>query len=303
MSIIRKIMTLALLALPLLANAQKKDSIGTIVDEVVWVVGDDAILKSDVEKYRSQFGSSLSGNPYCVIPEELAIQKLFIHQAAIDSIEVSDADISTYVEEEINNRILLTGSKEKLERVNRMMSERETEGNGFIPVGESEQGLKNIVEWYQEHPVEVLRIIDPFFHAEDLYIIKSLMDLNNDLRCYILTLNKKDASLNEVFQNGWNAISSNLPGRIEVKSCCFESDQKISPIHDRWWLLYDTENDQYYGKRMASPSVMGARITEMSDMDEQAINETLKLWEKFFNNMVQKIDERKLKYDEALLRG
>lgn len=198
---------------------------------------------------------------------------------------------------------IASGSKEKLERVNRMMSERETEGNGFIPVGESEQGLKNIVEWYQEHPVEVLRIIDPFFHAEDLYIIKSLMDLNNDLRCYILTLNKKDASLNEVFQNGWNAISSNLPGRIEVKSCCFESDQKISPIHDRWWLLYDTENDQYYGKRMASPCVMGARITEMSDMDEQAINETLKLWEKFFNNMVQKIDERKLKYDEALLRG
>ena len=98
--------------------AQNKQN--NVIDEVVWVVGDDAILKSDVEKYRSQFGSSLSGNPYCVIPEELAIQKLFIHQAAIDSIEVSDADISTYVEEEINNRILLTGSKEKLEEYMQM---------------------------------------------------------------------------------------------------------------------------------------------------------------------------------------
>ena len=198
---------------------------------------------------------------------------------------------------------IASGTKEKLERVNRIMNEREFESNSFIPVGESEQGLQNIIAWYKEHPVEVLRIIDPFFHPEDLYIIKSLMDLNNDLRCYILTLNKRDATLNEAFQDGWNAISSNLPGRIEVKSCCYESDQKKSPIHDRWWLLYDTENDQYYGKRMASPSVMGARFTEMSDMDETAIKDTLKIWERFFNNMVQKLEERKLKYEDALLKG
>ena len=49
MSIIRKVMTLSFLALPLLATAQKKDSIGTVIDEVVWVVGDEAILRSDVE--------------------------------------------------------------------------------------------------------------------------------------------------------------------------------------------------------------------------------------------------------------
>ena len=202
---------------------------------------------------------------------------------------------------------IASGSKEKLERVRSIMNEREFESNSFIPVGESEQGLQNIIEWYKEHPVEVLRIIDPFFHAEDLYIIKSLMDLNNDLRCYILTQNQKDAPLDEVFQNGWNAISSNLPGRIEVKSCCYEhrekNEKKSSPIHDRWWLLYDTENDKFYGKRMASPSVMGARFTEMSDMDEAAVTDALKIWERFFNNMVQKLEERKLKYDEALLRG
>ena len=30
------------------------DSLGTIVDEVIWVVGDEAILKSDVEAMRIQ---------------------------------------------------------------------------------------------------------------------------------------------------------------------------------------------------------------------------------------------------------
>ena len=35
MSFIKKVMTLALLALPLMAMAEKKDSIGTVIDEVV----------------------------------------------------------------------------------------------------------------------------------------------------------------------------------------------------------------------------------------------------------------------------
>ena len=55
-----------------------------VIDEVVWVVGDEAILRSDVEAARLEFGANIQGNPYCVIPEQLAIQKLFLHQAKID---------------------------------------------------------------------------------------------------------------------------------------------------------------------------------------------------------------------------
>ena len=54
-----------------------------VIDEVVWVVGDEAILKSDVEGERlnAQYeGRRFDGDPYCVIPEQLAVQKLFLHQ-------------------------------------------------------------------------------------------------------------------------------------------------------------------------------------------------------------------------------
>lgn len=64
-----------------------------VIDEVVWVVGDEAILKSDVESERlnAQYeGRKFDGDPYCIIPEQLAVQKLFLHQAELDSIEVSD---------------------------------------------------------------------------------------------------------------------------------------------------------------------------------------------------------------------
>ena len=67
-----------------------------VIDEVVWVVGDEAILKSDVESERlnAQYqGRKFDGDPYSVIPEQLAIQKLFLNQAVIDSVMVSDQEV------------------------------------------------------------------------------------------------------------------------------------------------------------------------------------------------------------------
>lgn len=89
-----------------------------IIDEVVWVVGDQAILKSDVEaeRIRAQYeGQKWDGDPYCVIPEQMAIQKLYMHQAAIDSIEVSDSEVMQRVEQQMSWYVQQIGSKEKME--------------------------------------------------------------------------------------------------------------------------------------------------------------------------------------------
>src|SRR5574344_1649096 len=89
-----------------------------VVDEVVWVVGDAAILKSDIEeeRIRAQYeGQKWDGDPYCVIPEQLAIQKLYLHQAAIDSIEVTESEVIQTVERQMNMYIQQIGSKEKME--------------------------------------------------------------------------------------------------------------------------------------------------------------------------------------------
>lgn len=94
-------------------------SLGNVVDEVVWVVGDEAILRSDVEKVRTQM-SRVTGNPYCVIPENLAIQKLFLHQAQLDSITVETETVNRYVEAQINQWVQAAGSKEKLEEYRNM---------------------------------------------------------------------------------------------------------------------------------------------------------------------------------------
>lgn len=89
-----------------------------VIDEVVWIVGDEAILKSDVENERlnAQYeGRHFDGDPYCVIPEELAVQKLFLHQAEIDSVEVSEQQVIQDVEQRIAWLTEVIGSKERME--------------------------------------------------------------------------------------------------------------------------------------------------------------------------------------------
>lgn len=90
----------------------------SIIDEVIWVVGDEPILKSDVETMRLQAemeGTKFSGNPDCIIPEQIAMQKLFLHQAAIDSIEVTEAEIAQDIDWQIEAWTQAIGSREKLE--------------------------------------------------------------------------------------------------------------------------------------------------------------------------------------------
>ena len=88
------------------------------MDEVIWVVGDEAILKSDVEAMRiqgQQEGLRWKGDPDCSIPEQIAVQKLYLNQALIDSVEVTESEITQGVEQYLDNMIQAIGSREKLE--------------------------------------------------------------------------------------------------------------------------------------------------------------------------------------------
>lgn len=91
-----------------------------VFDEVVWVVGDEAILKSDVEFMRMSYEYNkipINGDPYTVIPEELAIRKLFLHQAQLDSIEVSENMVKPNVDAYIESMIEEAGSEENLVKI------------------------------------------------------------------------------------------------------------------------------------------------------------------------------------------
>lgn len=91
-----------------------------IVEQVAWWIGDQPIYKSEIEEayqtmqYQRQ---QVNGDPYCVIPEQLAIEKLYLHQAELDTVEVQEYMVIQRVDSYINNMINNLGSKEKVEEM------------------------------------------------------------------------------------------------------------------------------------------------------------------------------------------
>lgn len=89
-----------------------------VAEEIAWVVGDEPIFKSDIEEQYLNLQSeraAIDGNPYCVIPEQMALNKLFLHQAKIDTVVVQESQIAKEVDSRINFFIANLGSKEKVE--------------------------------------------------------------------------------------------------------------------------------------------------------------------------------------------
>ena len=200
------------------ASPGDSDSIqmGTVIDEVIWVVGDEAILKSDVEAMRMQAameGQKWNGDPDCVIPEQIAVQKLFKHQAQIDSIEVTDADVASEVDQYINYWLeMVDGSRERLEEYrHKPLSQIRSDLREELKDRRMVQKMKQkLVEDIAVTPAEVRRYFKdlpqdslPFIPTEvEVQIIQitpkvateELNRVKDELREYTDRVNRGDAS-------------------------------------------------------------------------------------------------------------
>ena len=158
----RKLSLLIIVFLSLLSFNLSAQTDQKILDEVIWIVGDEAILKSEVESQIIQAkydGTKIEGNPYCVIPEQMAVQKLFLHQAALDSLTVNESSITSEVEQRMNYFIANIGSKEKVEEYfRRPMSKLREEFRTMVRNNNLIQMMQQkLVETVQVTPSEVRR--------------------------------------------------------------------------------------------------------------------------------------------------
>ncbi len=100
-------------------EAQTSDT--TIIDEVVAVVGKNYILLSDIEnqylQMRLQGGITGSESTVkCEIIENLLFEKLMLHQAELDSIEVTPDQVESELDRRMRYFINQFGTQEKLEK-------------------------------------------------------------------------------------------------------------------------------------------------------------------------------------------
>lgn len=106
--------------LVLVGAAYAVAGVDNVAEEVTWVVGDQPIWKSEIEEaYQNMLyeKTPIDGDPYCVIPEQIAIEKLYLHQADMDTVEISESMVAQQVESQINYYISSLGSKEKVEQI------------------------------------------------------------------------------------------------------------------------------------------------------------------------------------------
>ncbi len=199
------------------ATAQTEaDSTGrNVVDEVIWVVGDEPILKSEVEAMRmqaAQEGTSWNGDPDCVIPEQLAVQKLFLHQAIIDSVEVSESEVQAQVDNYVDYWIQQAGSREKLEEYKKQsISQIRNELHDVVHDQMTTQKMRDkLVENIKVTPGEVRRYFNdlpedsiPFVPTEvEVQILtqtprieqQEIDRVKNELRSFTDRINKGETS-------------------------------------------------------------------------------------------------------------
>lgn len=90
-----------------------------IVEEVAWTIGDQPIYKSEIEEAYTEMRQdriTIKGDPYCYIPEQMAIERLFLHQADLDTIEVSESMVQQQIDAQMNYLVANLGSREKVEQ-------------------------------------------------------------------------------------------------------------------------------------------------------------------------------------------
>jgi peptidyl-prolyl cis-trans isomerase SurA len=120
MKIILQTIVLMLLVSGFSVQASPQSVNDSVIDGVVAVVGANVILRSDIENQYLQFRAqgNIQGSSEkvrCQIMDGLLFQKLLLHQAQVDSVKITDAQVDANMDQRMRMFIGQAGSPEKLE--------------------------------------------------------------------------------------------------------------------------------------------------------------------------------------------
>ena len=87
---------------------------GKVVDRIIGVVGNEIILQSDVLIMRETLKREGQDRSECEILQELILEKLLIHHAAIDSVIVEESEIDDNISRRLEQLVSQIGSERKL---------------------------------------------------------------------------------------------------------------------------------------------------------------------------------------------
>ncbi len=165
-----------------------------IIDGVIAVVGRNMIKESELEtsflQAKSQVGIMENAfDTRCNIFESMLINKLMLHQAEIDSIEVTDEEITRELDSRIKQMIRMYGSQEVMEKMmKKSVSEIKTIYRDLIRenimIAQIDQKLtgtinitpQEVVDFYQSIPQDSLPVIEQEYRFAQIVKLPEISD-------------------------------------------------------------------------------------------------------------------------------
>lgn len=194
---------------------------------------------------------------------------------------------------------LAADTKERIDRVETLMQTRSFTEDGYIQIGEEEKAMAYILNWYQKYGYDSLTIIDPYFKPKDLFIIKQLCDINNNLEIKILAHHQKYEKSD--YLSSWHRFSSGVTNTITLNFVWYDGKPDDGPLHDRFWICSDEENDDHQGITLCSVDSLGKKESSITEVASSILDSALLSYTKYVYNRPKKIVGRELRYDEMEL--
>ena len=197
---------------------------------------------------------------------------------------------------------LSSGTKDKLFRISKAISESYvTNCPSLVLAGEEDKAIDYIINWYKSYPYDNLFIIDAYFSPRDLFLVKRLMNINSGLSLTIIT-HKKNVERIEEYQKGWEEVSSDLTGSITIHTISYEQKPDQGPLHARWWLSIDEDQDLRVGIKLSSISGLGKKDEDFSAIEDDKIADIERLATNYALGKRKKVEDNVLKYESIILR-
>jgi len=208
MNLLRKTVTMMLLTAVLATTSQAQETKeNNIIDKVVAVIGNEAVLLSDIEMdiYQRKIRGILSEeNLFCRVLEEMLQSKLLIAQAKIDSLIVAQSSIQAQVDEHINYFIAQLGSEKAVEdqfrkpmsKVREML--REQAGDQLL-IGQMRNSIVKGIEitpsdakrFYETIPADSIPIIPEQYSFQQITVYPPTADANFEVKERLLELRER----------------------------------------------------------------------------------------------------------------
>ena len=194
-----------------------------------------------------------------------------------------------------NFRIVESLSVNSKECLNQLLRAAST-GNqpSLIRLGERDKGLRVLYDWYKRYNTLNLKIIDPYFSANDLIALRPLFEYNQDLHLSIITHSKMEDDINN-YKIAWLKSVSNLSNCIDIITISYSDKPDEGPLHDRYWFAQDRTRKILVGIKTTSLSNLGNKDSDIEEIEPNKVDDIFEFWN-FYSDKVKFLGDKQLVY-------